>query len=443
MNWSPTFRGTLSPLAYIAAAPVLILAQHGLVALTYQAEGSWLFAGTSFWLLPLGRVAALPSLQPWSIVAIFVVGMALIWWLAALSFKRATYARRGYILATLTIVPGLQLIAAAILAFMPVRRGGDALNDEDDRQGAAHVIQGVAVGVGIIVLAVLISAISFGAYGWGLFVATPLTVGVATGYLANRQSDVGLSQTSGLAIGATALGGLALITLALEGVICLLLAAPLVALPAILGGAVGRAIARIRRSGRSPIACVAMLPALFALEAAMPPSAVLSTQESITIDATTDEVWRQLVSDGPLAEEPGWVGTAGLAFPLRSELVGEGVGAQRHGVFSTGVAEERITEWMPGRRLGFIVERQPPAMEEMSPYRRVRAPHVDGYFETGETRFELQSIADSQTKVTVSAVHLLRIDPLPYWEPMARWAAAANAKRVLRDIKRKAEAGHG
>jgi len=48
----------------------------------------------------------------------------------------------------------------------------------------------------------------------------------------------------------------------------------------------------------------------------------------------------------------------------------------RLGEFSTGIARERVTEWRPSRKLAFVVESQPPMMEEMSPYRRVHAPHL-------------------------------------------------------------------
>jgi hypothetical protein len=79
-------------------------------------------------------------------------------------------------------------------------------------------------------------------------------------------------------------------------------------------------------------------------------------------------------------------------------------------------------------------------MEEMSPYRRVHAPHVNGYFETTGTRFELQPRAGGGTRLTIRAAHVLRLDPIPYWEPLARWTVHANTVRVLEDIKAKAEA---
>ena len=101
---------------------------------------------------------------------------------------------------------------------------------------------------------------------------------------------------------------------------------------------------------------------------------------------------------------------------------------------------ERITDWQEGKLLGFEVLIQPPAMTEMSPYTHVHAPHLNGYFETGETRFELSPLSVGRTRLTIMAAHRLRIDPVIYWEPIASWAAQNNTRRVLRDVKSKAEA---
>jgi hypothetical protein len=98
-----------------------------------------------------------------------------------------------------------------------------------------------------------------------------------------------------------------------------------------------------------------------------------------------------------------------------------------------------VTEWEPNKSLAFRVEDEAPAMEEMSPYRRVHAPHVEGYFTTGETRFVLVPVAANRTRLKIASEHRLRIDPVPYWEPIARLAIHENVSRVLADIKAKSE----
>jgi hypothetical protein len=75
-----------------------------------------------------------------------------------------------------------------------------------------------------------------------------------------------------------------------------------------------------------------------------------------------------------------------IADPMRATLDGEGVGAVRHCVFSTGAFVEPITAWDPPRRLAFEVTAQPAPLQEWTPWRRVAPAHLDGYLrsERGE-----------------------------------------------------------
>lgn len=433
-----SMRGEISPLAYGAVAPLLILSQHALVTLAYRLSGERLDYDVEFWLLPLGRLAVLPGLSPLEAALVFTFGLAIAWALAVLSFRRASRANRGHALAAISVVPILQIIAIASLALM-TRRPLRAAAEPAERPDLSHRVQGVLAGVAIIVVAVLVSAVTFGAYGWGLFVLTPFTVGMTTAYIANRDADLGFSATIGLVLWSAALGSLALIMFALEGLVCIIMAAPLGVIVALFGAVIGHSLAEAGHRRGKPLLVVAFLPAAFALEAGMPPSVTIATQESIDIAASPAAVWRALTTSEPIASSPGVVAQAGLAYPIRGRILGDGVGALRLGEFSTGTARERITEWEPGRRLAFEVLSQPPAMEEMSPYRRVHAPHVHGYFDTGETRFAIDPLPSGRTRLTVRAAHVLRIDPVIYWEPIARWAVHENSRRVLRGIRDRAE----
>jgi general stress protein CsbA len=303
-----------------------------------------------------------------------------------------------------------------------------------------QVIVGTLAGVAIILLAVAISAFIFHAYGWGLFVLTPFVVGFTTGYLVNRHELQTAKATNGLVLLAAALGCLGLILFALEGLICLILAAPLGALLAITGGALGRRAARVGKDPAAPLYCIALLPLMFAADALSPPAAMMLTNQSVVIEAPASRVWQVLTSDEPIREPPTLVGRLGLAYPERAHLAGHHVGAIRTGYFSTGIARERVSQWRDNKLLGFEVLNQPPAMTEMSPYRHVNAPHVNGYFATGETQFRLEALDARRTRLTILAAHRLRIDPIIYWEPIARWAANSNTLRVLRDVKLRAEA---
>jgi hypothetical protein len=129
----------------------------------------------------------------------------------------------------------------------------------------------------------------------------------------------------------------------------------------------------------------------------------------------------------------------GLAYPVRGQVLGEGIGSIRLGEFSTGVARERVTEWIPNRKLAFILLNEVPSMRELSPYAKVHAPHVVGYFRTTNTSFELLARENGDTDVIERTSHELKLEPVLYWLPLARWVVHENNARVLAHIKRQAE----
>lgn len=436
-NWSEFARRFV----YFAASLVLIASQNLVAWGAIKAFSVERVLDVEFWLTPLSSAMSISSLPPiWGAV-IFAYSLLVAWLLALMSFQLARRTNRGFILAVGSVVPVLQLGAILLNAVLPARDAVDEMQ-QSRATSAKNVTMGLIVGIALVVLAVLISAVTFGAYGYGLFVMTPFLVGITCGYLVNEQSDLGTSTTMKLVIAAAGLGSLALVVLALEGIVCIILAAPLAIPIVMLGGVIGRGLAIAHHNRRTPLASVAILPMVFMLEAAMPPEAPIVAQYDIEIATPAQQVWEALISSEPIAPVPGLPALARLAYPIKGTLKGEGLGATRTGVFSTGTATEVVTEWEPNRLLAFRVEDEAPAMEEMSPYRRVHAPHVEGYFTTGETRFVLVPLAGNRTRLKISSEHRLRIEPVPYWEPIARLAIHENISRVLTDIKAKSELDH-
>lgn len=426
-------------LLYALLAATLILSQHAMVFLAFHALGMPLALDDYFWLFPIRQLAMLPDMSPFVAIGGFAFCLGISGALARLSLRRAKHLGRGGGLALAAMIPTLQILAVLVLALLWPRRDETDYYRAGDPAPPYQLAIGIFAGTALIVAAVAASAVTMGAYGWGLFVAMPFLVGLITGFLANRGHVRSIGDTIGAVAAAGTLGTVALLMLALEGLMCVILILPLAAVLAIVGGLIGRAAAKRLVDPRQPFYSVALLPLIFLLDAAMPPELPIATREAITINAPPKTVWASLIADRPVREKPGLVGLAGLAYPVAGRIVGEGVGAHRHGRFSTGTADERVTVWQPGRALAFRVVRQPPAMEEMSPYRKLQTPHLVGYFDTSETRFDLQPLPGGRTRLSVRAGHVLRIDPVLYWGPVARWATGQNVERVLSDVRRDAE----
>jgi hypothetical protein len=230
---------------------------------------------------------------------------------------------------------------------------------------------------------------------------------------------------------------------ALEGLVCLLIAYPLAALASMFGGVCGLSLARLRASRSTAFSSLALLPVLLLAELASPPLAKFEDRQSVEIDAPPRAVWDAIVHMGTIRKAPaapfGW----GLAYPVAGHIRGEGIGAVRLGVFSTGKAYERVTRWDPGRELWFDVLSDPPMMSETNPFGIIRSPHLEGYFSTSDARFTLSALPGGRTRLTLATDHTLRIGPTAYFLPFAQWAVRENKQRVLAHFRDRAEAHSG
>ncbi len=226
-------------------------------------------------------------------------------------------------------------------------------------------------GAALTLLSVAVGALIFGVYGYGMFVVSPFFIGAVAAYFAHRTKELGAVTTVQIALGANLLGGLSLVAAALEGVLCIVMAAPLAIPVAWVGALLGQSIARLgRRPARHTLSGFALLPIVFATEHAFPPMTTFETYQTIGVNAPPAMVWNAIVKMDTIDEPLALPFRLGVAYPLRGEVLGKGVGATRRGEFSTGIAIERVTEWIFGQRLAFVVENDVPAMQEINPYQK-------------------------------------------------------------------------
>ena len=128
-----------------------------------------------------------------------------------------------------------------------------------------------------------------------------------------------------------------------------------------------------------------------------------------------------------------------MAYPQRASISGDGVGAIRHCVFSTGAFVEPITAWDPGRRLSFDVVAQPPPLRELSPYRNLSPPHLDGYLRARRGEFRLVALPGGRTRLEGSTWYVLEIGPEMYWRLFSDYFIQRIHRRVLDHIRTEVE----
>jgi len=238
------------------------------------------------------------------------------------------------------------------------------------------------------------------------------------------------------------LGGCGLLLFAFEGIICLVMAAPLIIPLGAFGGFLGWGLAKtIMLESKWMVGSIALLIVPFTgiIENQTKTSRQFVVESSVIIDADPDQVWQTVIAFPEIESPPPWYFQLGIASPLRARIEGEGVGAIRHCEFTTGSFVEPITVWDPPHHLAFDVTDQPDPLIELTPYRNVRPPHLQHSFRSVQGEFELRSLPDGRTQLVGRTWYELDMGPVIYWRPWTDEIIHRIHMRVLNHIKQHVE----
>ncbi|MDB6168761.1 MAG: hypothetical protein JWM88_1625, partial [Verrucomicrobia bacterium] len=279
---------------------------------------------------------------------------------------------------------------------------------------------------GIVLAAVLgVPLIYFGtmmlhSYGWGLFVAVPFFMGMFSALVHSASHPRTLGACCGVAALSVALAGLLVLILAIEGLICVLMAAPVALILASLGGVVAYLLQSRRWSHGEMARLYGMSWIVFPLalvgeSAAATAPPLIAATTSVIVAAPPATVWRHVVTFSELPAPRDLIFRSGIAYPVRARILGHGPGAIRHCEFSTGPFVEPITVWDEPRRLAFDVTQQPEPMRELSPYPGLHPPHLDGFFRSRRGEFRLTPLSGGRTRLEGTTWYEQDLWPNRYW----------------------------
>ncbi|MBL7951799.1 MAG: hypothetical protein JNM62_08765 [Flavobacteriales bacterium] len=278
-------------------------------------------------------------------------------------------------------------------------------------------------------------------YGLALFIGLPFILGAVSAFLYNHHHARRLAQSIGIALLTVSLTLLAIFLFAMEGLLCLVMAAPIVYFIALAGALVGHALAQ-RTPGGAPAMMIFILlaPALSGFEAAHPTAKPLfSVITAMRVEASPQAVWNELVAFSRMEEPDELLFNAGISYPVEARIEGTGVGACRYCWFNTGPFVEPITVWDEPHLLAFTVVDDPPPLTELTIYEHIDAPHVDGFFRSRNGQFKLIEGPDGSTLLEGTTWYTHDIWPTWYWR---YWSDAILHRihgRVLEHIKKEAE----
>src|SRR5258708_4374484 len=276
------------------------------------------FGRSWFWwsyLQPFGpgvRLNAIRSDTRAFAATLLALSLPFIWLGVTLTVQRLRDAGKPLWLVVLFFVPVINILFFLLLCVMgshSVTAQREAMPWPETRMldrwiprsaiGAGATAIGVTIAIGSMFTVVGTEVLQ--SYGWGLFVALPFCLGLFSVLVYSYHKPRSSCSSMSVALWAIALLGGVLIVVAIEGLICILMAAPFALALAALGGMLGYTIQAgyWLNKGTPAMMSIVLLftPAFQGVEHwVKPPAATFEVRTAIDVNAPPEKVWNQVVA---------------------------------------------------------------------------------------------------------------------------------------------------
>jgi F0F1-type ATP synthase assembly protein I len=296
----------------------------------------------------------------------------------------------------------------------------------------ASVLIGAAVG-----LSLGFAGFALAAYpasrpmGEVLFVLVPFAAGAAIAMITPQPVAAAtlLSAVTSLLICLIALVGARL-----EGILCAMMAFPIIFVSLLAGILIGAGLGYLIRFARgdqhiftiNSLILFAMPAMIFAGHRLEIKNLVQSRQQSVTttvhLAATPEQVWANIQSLDHVAGRKPILMYVGLPIPQRCVLQGTALGSKRICYFDQGSIEESILEWQPPYHMRLAIDRT-----------NMPGRHWLG-FESAE--YNLKADATGTTLARVTTI-TSKLHPAWYWEGLEAWGVSDEHDFLFSDLARR------
>jgi len=384
-----------------------------------------------------------------------LIALPFIWLGVTLTVRRLRDAGQPVWLVVLFFVPVVNLLFLLLLCALGTHPRAEAkqaapwpetktLNSLIPRSklGASSVAILVTAAAGLAFT--LLSTEALRMYGTGLFVAAPFCLGLFSVLVYSYHEPRGFGSCMAVSLVPLGILGAVLLVVAIEGLICILMAAPFALGLAALGGTLGYSIQagywRVKDAPAMLSIVLLFTPSFIGVErlANLQPETFV-VKSAIEVNAPPERVWKKVVAFAEIPPPKELIFRAGIAYPIRAEITGHGAGAVRHCVFSTGSFVEPIETWDEPRLLKFSVTENPAPLREITPYASIEPPHLHGYFVSHQGQFLLTPLPGGRTRLEGTTWYSHTIWPEMYWHLWSDYVVHRIHVRVLEHIRAESE----
>ena len=278
-----------------------------------------------------------------------------------------------------------------------------------------------AVGIIFLSLGFFLNINGYIGMGNAIFIGTPFAIGFTSGTLPNlRQSFLGTF------ISLVAFGAI-LLTSGKETLVCLAMAAPILALAVFVGWKLGQRFRNDKDNGKDrfqlslyPIMIIMTISLfeLFSGSSHLPNKVVTSA----IINASPSAIYQEIIAVDTVIVETNLLHKIGLPTPTKCVLTEEKVGGLRLCHFKEGLIVEKITALEKNRLLRMDVT-------------EVDLGKKREWLTFDEDIYEIEPLADGSTKITRTTTYESSLRPRWYWEYMESLTIASQQDFVFRNLQ--------
>tara|TARA_R110002020_G_C16175461_1_gene764376 strand:+ start:176 stop:1108 length:933 start_codon:yes stop_codon:yes gene_type:complete len=277
----------------------------------------------------------------------------------------------------------------------------------------------------------------FKEYGWTVFLIIPFLIGFLPPFIKGKLSEINKRDSyklSFLTLGIVLIG---LLIFAIEGMICIAMSLPLIALSVWLGSYLGFKA----NSGKwvnpknTTIGLLIICLSSMSFDYVNEPKNLIPVKTKVIVNSNIENVWKNVVTFDKIDAPTEWIFKTGISYPTDATIKGTGIGAIRYCNFTTGSFVEPITTWNEPNLLQFDVNEQPIPMNEFNPFWDIHPSHLNGYFKSYKGQFKLTKIGENKTELEGTTWYKVDITPEIYWKTWSNFIIHRIHERVLNHIK--------
>ncbi|MGA9393233.1 MAG: hypothetical protein WBV69_22580 [Candidatus Sulfotelmatobacter sp.] len=295
------------------------------------------------------------------------------------------------------------------------------------KAAAVGTISGTAIGL---IAFFFLTSLQHPNMGAVLFLLVPVAAGFSV-VLVARTPD---AAAAAAALLSAVCSLVLLVALGREGVLCALLAFPIIGAGLAIGAGIGILVRKLfvdRSQNKNGTAGILLLMGpilIFAGERIERPTLQHSrtelVQTTVELNEKPEEAWARILSIDSIQASKPILMYLGLPIPQRCTMQGRGMGAKRTCYFNVGYIEETVTEWNPPYYLGLSIDRT----------------HMPGRywlgFENAEYRLQPNGARTLLTRTTTISSHL---HPAWYWRRFERLGVKSEHDYILREVMLRAQ----